>query len=66
MRKFYVIYRYIICDIKYNILGGNQYGEHIITLNENEKANQETFNKKLMTDLGGVNKTVLTWSLIEE
>lgn len=67
MRKFYVIYRYLLCsDIRYNILGGNQYGEHIITLNENEKANQETLNKKLMADLGGVNKTVLTWSLIEE
>lgn len=58
MRKFYVIYRYI--------LGGNQYGEYIIILNENEKANQETFNKKLMADIGGVDKTVLTWSLIEE
>ena len=58
MRKFYVIYRYI--------LGGYQYGEYIITLNKNEKANQETFNKKLMADIGGANKTVLTWSLIEE
>jgi hypothetical protein len=48
------------------MFGGNQYGEHIITLNENEKANLETLNKKLMADLGGVNKTVLTWSLIEE
>lgn len=35
-------------------------------LDENEKANPETLNKKLMADLGGVNKTVLTWSLIEE
>ena len=58
MRKFYVVYRYILC--------GNQYGEYIISLNENEKANQETFNKKLMADIGGTDKTVITWSLIEE
>lgn len=58
MRKFFVIYRYK--------LGGNQYGEYIITLKENEKANQETFNKKLMDEIGGINKTVITWSLIEE
>lgn len=58
MRKFYVIYRYI--------LGDNQYGEYIISLNENEKANQETFNKKLMSDIGGTDKMVITWSLIEE
>lgn len=58
MRNFFVIYRYK--------LGGNQYGEYIITLKENEKANQETFNKKLMDDIGGINKTVITWSLIEE
>lgn len=58
MRKFYVIYRYI--------LGSNQYGEYIITLNENEKVNQETFKKKLMADIGGTDKMVLTWSLIEE
>ena len=59
MRKFYVIYRYILGV-------DDQYGEHIITLKENEKANQETFNKKLMAEIGGVNKKVLTWSLIEE
>lgn len=58
MRKFYVIYRYI--------LGGSQFGEYIITLKENEKANQETFNKKLMSDIDGTDKTVITWSLIEE
>lgn len=58
MRKFYVIYRYI--------LSGNQYGEYIISLKENEKANQETFNKKLMAEIGGTDKTVISWSLIEE
>lgn len=58
MRKFYVRYEYS--------LGGTQYGNIIITLEENEKANPEVFNKKLMNDVGGVDKKVLSWSLIEE
>jgi hypothetical protein len=58
MRKFYVRYEYR--------LGGPQYGNTIITLKANEKANMETFNEKLMIDMGGVCKRVLAWSLIED
>lgn len=59
MRKFYVLYK---CLLGYQY----QYGEYTITLNESEKANQETFNKKLMSEIGGTAKIVITWSLIEE
>lgn len=58
MRKFYVRYEYS--------LGGPRYGNIIITLETNEKANPEIFNKKLMTYMGRVDKKVLSWSLIEE
>ena len=54
MRKFYIRYEYYS-------LGGPQYGNAIITLEVNEKANLETFNKKFT----GYVK-VLSWSLIEE
>lgn len=53
MRKFYVRYEYS--------LGGPRYDNKIITLEANEKANLETFSKKLRDDM-----KVLSWSLIEE
>ena len=59
MRKFYVIYKYV--------LGVTTHGECIISLNENEKANQETFNKKLTEEMGAdKNRKAIIWSLIEE
>ena len=58
MRKFYVIYEYN--------LGGPQYGKTVITLLADEKANIETFNKKLLNRLGSARKEVLSWSLIED
>lgn len=58
MRKFYVVYEYD--------LGEPKYGKTIITLLADEKANIETFNKKLLNRLGGVRKEVLSWSLIED
>ena len=57
MRTFYVRYEYF--------LGGPQYGNTIISLENNEKANPETFNKKLK-DIGGCRKNILSWSLIED
>ena len=54
MRKFYVRYEYN--------LGGPRYSNTIITLEENEKANMETFFKKLNKDY----IRILSWSLIEE
>lgn len=57
MRNFYIRYEYS--------LGGPQYGNTIISLENNEKANPETFNEKL-NDTGGVKKNILSWSLIED
>lgn len=53
MRKFYVRYEYR--------LGGPRYGNTIVILDACEKANLETFSKKLRDDM-----KVLSWSLIEE
>lgn len=53
MRKFYVRYEYS--------LGGPRYGNTIIILEADEKANLETFSQKLKDDM-----KVLSWSLIEE
>lgn len=53
MRKFYVRYEYI--------LGGPRYGNTTVVLEEGEKANIETFNKKLKDYM-----RVLSWSLMEE
>lgn len=57
MRKFLVLYRYY--------LSGYRFIERIISLEQNEKANQETFNKKLR-DYEDLEKTAVSWSLIEE
>jgi hypothetical protein len=57
MRNFYIRYEYS--------LGGPRYENIIISLENNEKANPETFNKKLDA-IGGVKKKVLSWSLIED
>ena len=56
MRKFYVRY-------EYNWLSpaGPEYGNTIFALKENERANIETFNKKLKDYM-----RVISWSLIEE
>lgn len=53
MRRFYVRYEYR--------LGGPQYSNIIITLEASEKANLETFRKKIRDDI-----KILSWSLIEE
>lgn len=54
MRRFYVRYEYS--------LGGPRYANKIIEFEENEKANLETFFKKLNKD----HIRILSWSLIEE
>ena len=56
MRKFYV--RYMYNDYS---LAVPQYANKIITLEANEKANLETFSKKLKDYM-----KILSWSLIEE
>ena len=49
------------------VLGVTTHGECIISLNETEKANQETFNKKLTEEMGADKKRkAIIWSLIEE
>lgn len=53
MRKFYVRYEYR--------LGGPQYGNTTVILEADEKANVETFNKKLKDYM-----RIISWSLIEE
>lgn len=53
MRKFYVRYEYS--------LGGPQYDNTIVILEAGEKANIETFKKKLKDYM-----KVISWSLIEE
>lgn len=56
MRKFYVRYIY-----NQHSLAGPEYGNIIITLDEGEKANIETFSKKLKDYM-----RIISWSLIEE
>ena len=56
MRKFYVRYAYN----QYSS-AGPEYGNRIITLEEGEKANLETFSKKLKDYM-----RIISWSLIEE
>ena len=59
MRKFFVYYKqYYYCD-------GGEFYTTIIEVNSDERANEETFNKKL-NGCGSSNKKVLSWSLIEE
>lgn len=56
MRKFYVRYEY-----NWHTHAGPEYGNMIVTLEEGEKANIETFRKKLKDYM-----RVISWSLIEE
>lgn len=56
MRKFYVRYEY-----NWHTHAGPDYGNMIVILDENEKANPETFRKKLKDYM-----RVISWSLIEE
>lgn len=57
MRKFYVRYEY-----NWHTHAGPDYGNIIVTLEEGEKANLETFHKKIIKDY----IRVISWSLIEE
>lgn len=59
MRTFLVYYRIHVVYGEYNHYTRN------ISLKPNEKANLETFNK-ILNELGGCSKEVLSWSLIEE
>ena len=59
VRTFFVCYR------AYAGCGEYFYHTSDISLKPNEKANQETFNK-ILNALGGCDKEVLSWSLIEE
>ena len=59
MRSFYVVYRERV------VYGEYEYYTVFITLNENEKANLETFNKKI-NKIDGAKKQVLSWSLNEK
>ena len=59
MRKFLVYYRMHI------IYGEYEYHTNEIVLDCGEKANAETFEKKI-NSVGCSGKTVLSWSLIEE
>lgn len=62
VRTFFIYYQfYQICS------GYGKYTYHTcnISLNSNEKANRETFNK-ILNGLGEYDKEVLSWSLIEE
>ena len=59
MRKFLVYYR------AYQYCGEYEYYTNEIILNPNEKANTETFEKKV-NSVGCSGKEVLSWSLIEE
>ena len=59
MRKFYVCYRTHLCYGEY------LYSNVIITLDENEKANIDTFKIK-MDKMGETHKELISWSLIEE
>jgi hypothetical protein len=56
MRKFYVRYEY-----NWHTHAGPEYGNTTIALTAGEKANIETFNKKLKDWM-----RVISWSLIEE
>ena len=66
MRKFQVMFEYCLC------LNGHFYGHHFATedicLEEEEKANSNTFNKKLKEVVLKSQKDprVMSWSLIEE
>ena len=59
MRKFFVYYRMHL------VYGEYEYYTKEIVLNNDEKANVETFENKL-NDLGGCGKKVVSWSLVEE
>lgn len=59
MRTFYVVFR------THLVYGEYSYNTTFITLNENEKANLETFNKKINEE-GGLKKFVMSWSLNED
>ena len=59
MRKFLVYYRL------YQYCGEYEYCTNEIVLKPNEKANTETFEKKV-NSVGCSGKEVLSWSLIEE
>lgn len=59
MRTFYVVFR------THLVYGEYEYYTVFINLNENEKANLETFNKKI-NKIDGAKKQVLSWSLNEE
>lgn len=59
MRKFYVRYEYNMYS-----LAGSEYSNTIIVLNPDEKANVETFSKKLNDYMRYVK--IISWSLIEE
>lgn len=56
MRKFYIRYEY-----NWHTHAGPDYGNMIVTLEEGEKSNIETFSKKLRDWM-----RVISWSLIEE
>ena len=59
MRTFYVGFR------QHLVYGEYSYNTTFITLNENEKANLEAFNKKI-NKIDGAKKQVLSWSLNDE
>ena len=59
MRKFLVYYR------TYQYYGEYEYYTNEIILNIDEKANTETFEKKV-DSVGYDGKEILSWSLIEE
>lgn len=59
MRKFLVCYRmYLTC-------GNYDYCTKRFVLNADEKANEETFERKF-NELGEWHREILAWSLIEE
>ena len=59
MRTFFIYYRV------YSYCGEYEHYTCNINLKPNEKANLKTFSK-ILNDLGGCSKEVLSWSLIEE
>ena len=59
MRKYFIYFKHCYLD------SNDEFSTTTIELKSDEKANEETFNRKL-NSAGCGNKTVLSWSLIEE
>lgn len=66
MRKFQVLFQYCLCLDGY--FNGYHFDTEDICLEEGEKANPNTFNKKLKEVVLETQKNpeVMSWSLIEE